>query len=289
MNLLAVVNPGSRSLFLPGFAVVSLSQFGEGFNYLGVGVLLLIVVALPVARIERSWRRTSLPLVVILIGCALYAVLPQVAIARRVLFEIPSDFAVFDVFRATGRFFWPMGYAVLAASAGLVARQLPVRGAAVVLGTTLILQAIDLHKWWLNVHDGSRGSEFYQWSTPLGSHEWAALLPHYRHLRVYFPAFCRGPVAAPTHAASYLAGIHRLSFNDGSAARLPVSRFSTACRALGEDFSRGFLDDATAYLLPPTLLAEFEGRLGSAVACRTIDGVGVCVSSRSAARRERQP
>jgi hypothetical protein len=284
MNLVSIVNPGEYSSLLSRIEVVSLSQFGEGFQYFGVGVHALCIAAIVIAVRRRSWRTSALPLTIVLVCCAVYSVLPQVAIGRRVLLDISSDNAVFAVFRSTGRFFWPVGYTVLAAALGVVARELSFRAAAVILAGTFALQLYDLHDWWLRMHDGSRAPSLYALDTRFNAPEWGKLLPRYRRIREYYPEFCRGPVAAPWRDASYLASLHRLSINDGFAARVAPSRQSAACRSYGDDFARGYVDDHTVYLVAPTVLSEFQSRLGDAVHCRVIDSVSACVSARSLTR-----
>jgi hypothetical protein len=282
MNLLAVVNPGPRAFLLPGFRVVSLDQFGEGFQYLGAGVLALALIAAPLALLKCRTGRAAIPLVVVLLALAFYSVMPQIAIGTFVLIDLTeATTGLTSVFRSTGRFFWPVGYALVAAIIGVVARELKPAIAAALLTGAFAVQLVDLHQWWVHMHYGSRTSEFYAWDMPLQSETWRELLPRYRHMRLYFPEFCRGPVAAPTPAAAFLASTYGLSLNDGLAARVSPSKQADACRMFGDDFTRGFLDDETVYLLTPALMAEFQARLGGAADCRTIDSVGVCVSSRS--------
>lgn len=289
MNLLAIVNPGPRAYFLPGIKVVSLDQFGEGFQYFGAGVLLLGIAAVAVAVVRRVRPgRSALPLICVLAACALYSVLPQVAVGTRVLLDLTDSVGgLVSIFRSTGRFFWPVGYAVLAVAIGVVVRHAGTRTAAALLTAALVVQLVDLHRWWLEMHNGSRTSEFFAWDMPLKSHEWDELLPRYRHMRLYFPEFCRGAAAAPTAPAAYLASLHGLTINDGFAARVLPERQVAACRTFGDDFSRGFLDDRTVYLLHPSLLPDFVGRLGNAVECRTIDDVSVCTSRGSLSTRVR--
>ena len=60
-NLLSLVNPGPHSAFLPGFQFFSGNQW-DGYQYLGLGLLLLCLVAAPIALRIRDWSRGSIPL-----------------------------------------------------------------------------------------------------------------------------------------------------------------------------------------------------------------------------------
>jgi hypothetical protein len=282
MNLLAVFNPGPRAFLLPGFKVVSLDQFGEGFQYFGAGALILCAVAAGIAIARRRFSRASLPLVLVLAACAIYSVLPQISVGTRVVLDLSDSVGGFiSVFRSTGRFFWPVGYALLAAAFGMLATEFRPRVATAVLAVTFAVQMVDLHRWWLEMHNGSRGDAFFEWNTPLGSDDWRELLPHYRHVQLYYPAFCRGPAPVATGPIALLASVHGLTLNDGFAARVSPVRQAAACALFAEDFARGFIEDDTVYLLAPALLTDFQTRLGKSVDCRAIDGVGVCTSQTS--------
>jgi hypothetical protein len=89
----------------------------EGFNYFGAGVLLLLAWTLlsapmrVMAILKRHW-----PLLLLLIGFTLFALSNRIFMGSTALLEIPLNdrvMAALGVFRASGRFFWLVGYAVL--------------------------------------------------------------------------------------------------------------------------------------------------------------------------------
>jgi hypothetical protein len=83
MNLLAVVNPGAiPSTFLDGFPAVSAAQLGEGYQYLGFGILVLCGVALAVAVKPGVNLRASIPLLVVLFALTVYSILPVIGVGR---------------------------------------------------------------------------------------------------------------------------------------------------------------------------------------------------------------
>ena len=278
-NLLSLVNPGSTSAFLPGFQFFSGNQW-DGYQYLGLGLLLLGCVAVPIAIKSRAWSRESVPLLVVLLACTLYAITPLVAAGSLVIVDLREELAVIGVFRATGRFFWPVAYAIVAGVLGIVATRLRPATASILLIVALAVQVADVHKRWLEVHDGARSREFFEWTNLMPSSEWRDLLPRYRHLRMYSPEFCRGPVPVPLTVAAYHAGLYGLGINDGFAARVDADKQADACRQFREDFEGGVIDDSTVYLVAPPLVAEFKRRAGTAADCREIDALTVCVSSR---------
>lgn len=280
MNVLSIVNPGPRSILLPGFPVVSANSFGEGYQYLGAGILLLLIIGGALAARTRPWSPQTIPLALVSVACLVYSLVPEIAIGRRVLVDFVDAFSEIAMFRSTGRFFWPVGYALAAAAFGVVATKLKPKTAGVLLSAVLALQIADLHRWWLEVHDGARDDAFFRWQMPLQSPEWHNLLPRYRHMRLYSPEFCRGPVPVSTAAAAYLAGLYGLGLNDGYAARVDAAKQAAACQAFRDDFARGVVDESTVYLLSPAFAADFNARTAAYAECREIDGVTVCVSRR---------
>jgi hypothetical protein len=285
MNLLGPVTPAGRSLFLPDLPVVSLEQIGEGYQYLGVGVLFLCVtvgITCLARRCRPDWR--ALPLFLILVACSLYAMSPRVTFGSSVVLDLVDEVGALSFFRSTGRFFWPVAYALTAASAGFVAARFKARIAGAVLAAAVILQLIDLQKFFLTLHNGSRDPAFFVWSSPLQSAEWGQLLPKYRHVRMYSPEICGGATPVPFVHIAYLAGIYGLGINDGFAARLNRARQQEECARLGREFRNGILDTTTVYLVAPSFLPEFEERTKGAASCHSIDGVPVCVAARSTAR-----
>jgi len=148
MNLLSPIWPQRSGLF-PGFYALQTGPDGqyEGFNYLGAGVLALLIVA--IARFGRSIPaalRRHLPLLVVLTCLTVYAVSDAVFAGSHQVFyrPLPHSLAIVaGIFRSSGRMFWPCGYALAFLGLAFVLRRLkPGWKTAVVLGCC-VLQVID--------------------------------------------------------------------------------------------------------------------------------------------------
>jgi hypothetical protein len=124
MNLLSPAWP-NRSLLLGWLAPVEVDATGhggwEGYNWLGVGLWVAIGAALWVARGRLPWRRHA-GLGLALLGCLALAVSLRIGLGERILFDIRPVPAALEQFRASGRFFWPVAYALLLASVVILAR-----------------------------------------------------------------------------------------------------------------------------------------------------------------------
>jgi Family of unknown function (DUF6311) len=128
MNLLSPFLPQQSGL-VPGLGGVIDATGGqyEGFNYLGLGLLLASILMLP---LEAGWLRRNLRRHVSLLVA--FAALTAFAISHRVfaghwlLFELPMPRflnPVLGIFRSSGRFFWLIGYAQVAMVVVLASRR----------------------------------------------------------------------------------------------------------------------------------------------------------------------
>lgn len=153
MPLDALVNPGNPSFsnFMPSIEQRPGRGF-EGFQYLGLGILLLLVVAVAIARRnppapgERRLLRRLRWLVPALVTLTLLAVSSRLDIAGSTIARLPlppAAFAGLDMVRASGRLFWPVSY-VLVLLGLLLAFRLGARRASMLLPILLTIQMLDL-------------------------------------------------------------------------------------------------------------------------------------------------
>lgn len=135
LNLLSPVWPARSALLPIVTAEVDATGMGgwEGYNWLGAGLLaglVVLVLRQPAAVVDVVRRHAGLALS--LLALTLIAVSFRVGVGDRVVLDLGKPPAVLDQFRASGRFFWPVGYAALIGMAVLVAR-IPRTGPALVL------------------------------------------------------------------------------------------------------------------------------------------------------------
>ena len=119
MNLASPVMPQSSGLFpWLGRVVDATGGQYEGFNYLGLGLLLATLLVLPA---EVSWLRRNLKrhaaLFIAFVALAAFAVSHRVFLGHWLMFELPLPYYVgraLGIFRNSGRFFWLICYAQIA-------------------------------------------------------------------------------------------------------------------------------------------------------------------------------
>jgi len=145
LNLLSPVWPW-RSWLLGGLVAAEVDATGhggwEGYNWLGLGLLAgLAAVALAAPRAVLAALRRHAGLALVLAGLTLLAVSFRIGAGGAVLLDLGEAPGPLQQFRASGRFFWPVGLGLLVGTVALLAR-LPRFGpvAALLLG---ILQFAD--------------------------------------------------------------------------------------------------------------------------------------------------
>jgi len=168
-------------------------QYLEGMSYLGLGVWLLVAVA-----IVRTGPREILALArrhYVLIAAAVvalaFAVTPLVTFgsAHLQVFDPGSKLvSVLSSLRASGRFFWVTGYIAIAAALVLVCRRLSPRAGVLVLCLAAVVQLVDTLPIRLAIaFDASRGSEI------LGGQYWKARLTEASELQIIPSSECGDP------------------------------------------------------------------------------------------------
>ena len=156
-NLLTFINPMGFSKFLPSIELASGSQY-EGFGYLGLGMLILSLIAATTAGFKLISRRrqisayienhiTQLLLIIAALCFFAFALLPHISLGKYTLLHIsfPKYIeAIVGIFRSTGRFIWVVVYIVFAGVFYILSKYVNYRGLIPLLLICLLLQAADL-------------------------------------------------------------------------------------------------------------------------------------------------
>lgn len=282
MNVLGPLTPSGFSTLLPEWPVATGGQPFEGMQYLGAGTLVLLAVALVLRtvrpRLAPVTPRRWAGLTIVALTLAAFAISPRITVGADVVADLSGPWAGWmSIFRATGRFFWPMSYLLLTACVATLVTRVPERIAALILALVVSVQQIDLRTMQAARRQIARSDAFHAFDRHFVSPVWAAALPAYRHLVLLPPPHCSD---APVDYgdAAYTAGIHGLSINAGHVARYDRSRVLSYCHDVGEIMKRGLLNDDSVYVLATTDLPALR-RAAPTAHCGEIDGLGVCVTA----------
>jgi hypothetical protein len=258
MNLLAPFNPDIYSRVLPPVAP-PLVGFHEGYNFAGLGCLLLIPALLVPVALRRPglWRgvRRHWPLASILLALTAFAVTQHVGVGMW-SFSVPLPegmLRVASTLRSSGRMFWPVHYALLAAVVLLLARGYGARLACLLLALATGVQMFDTSPgWWNHLHTHFHSTRASIWRTPLKEQFWAVAGDEYRILR-------RVPLvnSAPDYAVfGYYAASHHMATNAAYLARIDAAALERAQADLTEVFRSGEFEPNTLYVLDTAHAAQ---------------------------------
>lgn len=257
----------------------------EGFAYLGVGVMLLIALTLLslLVRARSAWRLPWRRLLFFVPGVLLTAAF-SFATPWSLFGQPVYDFASFYAqvppnllgpFRSSGRFIWPLMYALVTFGVvGVVRlwRHLPWAPPAV-LAIALALQLGDITN--APVADHFKPSALMKLTNPA----WANVDGKYEHLDIV-PAeiwsICGGR-AGYRHPVviglAYHAYLHHLTYNSGYVARASVDQAAT-CQREEQKVMAGELDPKTVYVVWPDIA---QSMMQHGAVCGPLDGLIICV------------
>lgn len=281
MPIDALVNPANSdySTLLPVTAQREGRGF-EGFQYLGAGLIALVVIAivvlvtLPRPAREAALHRRLIWLVPALVVLTLLAISNYPDVAGQKLWRIPLPAAVtdrLDAVRASGRLFWPVAY-TLVLTAIVTSFRLGRERATMLLAAAAAIQCIDLASMTTTIRAVTHEAQDRRLYARTPDARWAGLVAQ------------AGDVTfVPADATRDLALFQEIAWRAVSA-QVPVRTVYAARTTRGdlrrlaledEQFRRGILSPRRLYVLLPGEPVP----AAAAARMRTIDGVRVIVPS----------
>lgn len=276
-NLFTLVDPSAYSRYFG--ALPSLPRQGEGYGYLGVGVLALLAAHLVLLGVQRPFTRAQvlglLPLALAALLAFAYALSFRVTAGARVVADLSALYAplapLTEKLRSSGRFVWVLDAALTALALGVVARF----GARRWLSRAVALAAVALQLGEVNFSLGPFHVPQPELAT-LQSPEWKLMRGDYRHLALHpvnLQWVCRYEAQAVVRL-SYLAYQLGLSINSGHVGRVPVD---LKCE---QHLAAQDLDPQTVYFpLDRGFLTELQQ---AGEVCGALEGGVACVSGERA-------
>jgi hypothetical protein len=273
MNLLSPVNPLHYSVLYEGWPVGP--GQGEGFGYIGAGMMALIAVSVFIA-VKRppsvSIIRRHLPLLVLCVLLTAFAISTNVMVGEKTVISINHRVLnVFSVFRATGRFFWPVYYLIFFSTLVFLSRRVSRKWLTVILLVALILQIVDISKMF-NMAASYRSGGRYE--NPLNSELWNSIDRNCADIILVPPDISGSPWLPFTHWA---VGKGK-STNVFYVGRNNYAVLAANNKALLKEVVEGRFDPKALYVLDAKYAAVMKESAGDAVQCQVIDGFRVCVN-----------
>ncbi len=178
LNFLGFVNPSgyeiSSSCILPDLPISTIWS-DEGFAYVGLGGILLIVLELTLLVLYRKKVFKNDKIIGLMVSFAIsffIALSPRWGIGNKVILEIPLPHwieNIWSIFRATGRVAWILIYGLLILGIVICIVYLPQKVHIILLTVLLAVQVVDIHKVLVNRHN--KWSEKYTYESKVFSEE----------------------------------------------------------------------------------------------------------------------
>jgi hypothetical protein len=275
MNLLSLIDPRDNwSKLLRG-------QMGgqgdyEGFNYLGLGMLLLGLIAVYELLRNEKTRPTArispilTPILTICIGLFLYAISSHVAVGTHELFsyELPPITRRFtNTFRASGRLFWPVYYFIYLGIFYLLFTRLRRSASIQLCVVMLFVQVIDSTDFWRMLRKSYAHSPAL--TTPMRSPIWSDMARRYKKIIYVLPHNS----SADWLPLSHFAATHRMAINTGHFARANPEKEREARTLITSSIINNGLSPDSLYIFEDDALWKFaSSQIKPSDIAGTLDG-----------------
>jgi hypothetical protein len=304
-NLLAPFDPSNWSTWLGPLVRLPNGQRYEGFGYVGLGGLWVLAAALlvglwrrrrPVPRAaatgevrapalgppRRAQARNGVEeLLLVAAGLFLYALSDRIYCGATLVADLHRGYDALGplarLFRSSGRFVWPLGYALVAVGLSRCLRQGRLLGQLLLLVPAVALQAAEVDR--AAVH-----AQFVSPQVrPLGDPLWQAAWGDYQHVALIPPWFpgsdvrCGYPYRDKYEVPLLLfAAEHGMGTNCAYLSHYDQQAVQAACQRDQQQFAGGRFRADTLYVVPPEL-TQNNDMAAHHMRCGVADGYVVCV------------
>ena len=230
MNLNALFDPLIYSRFLKELPKATEGQY-EGFNYLGMGNIILLVWSILLVVKNYSQIRLRKRDITIISACFIFSL---IALSNQITFwnhtlvviDLPGFIdKIYGIARGTGRFFWPVFYFLINNMLILTINKIRARLAIVLLIIIVVVQFVDISPLIRNI----QARTTFTWETPLQNEFWGKVPAYFSHVIIYPADYLL--VINNYEPIAHMAATNHLKLNAGFMARWPVEATSQYAEA----------------------------------------------------------
>ena len=254
MNVLGLIDSQGWSYILE--SKTNPSSWGEGFSYLGLGIIAAALVALITLLLKPSGCAASLKIFfkknrflgLLIIALTIFAISNRVGIGDfSFTYTLPAWLlGIADALRSSARMFWPVQYLLMVGIFIAIVRTFSYKTAVVILASCFVLQAADTSKGWLRNRD-----QLAHYVSPdehvqkLSNIFWSQAPKNYRNLTLV-PSVNMPP---NWENFSIYAASHGLTTNAVHMARIDLVKQEQSNVKLNQQIDSGILDRDTLYVV----------------------------------------
>lgn len=254
MNVLGPLDPQGWSYIIG--EVTNPSDWGEGFSYLGLGLIAAILFAL-IGSLRKSQKGNIKYLnlgpkftffLLMAAGLIIFSISNRIGLGNySISLSIPAwAISKADILRSSARMFWPVYYLITIATFVLIIQGFSKRSATLILSLCIAIQIIDTSRGWLNIRNSLAVDKSYEINPPkLSNPFWNEAASHYQNI-VLAPALDMPP---NWEQFAMLATKYRLGTNSIHMARIDIDRQYAANKKLDDQINTGNFDRSTLYIV----------------------------------------
>jgi hypothetical protein len=266
MNLLAIFDPSGFDAanwsFLYSLPWVRSNNNYEGFVYLGLGLIAVLLIALPMMakHYEKLTKllRGHIFIFLCLICLTLFALSNNIGLGTWT-FTVPLTpklFSIASILRASARMFWPVFYVIAIAGIYFLIRGYSKKIATTVLGIALAVQIFDTSGAWLEI----KNKISYPGAQPVSSLSdpfWTDAAKHYRKV-VRVPVW--NEQAIWEKFANYAAQ-NQLGTNSVFMGRVDQQKIERSNQKIKEMLAQGKFEPDTLYIVEDNFVPQFSSAM----------------------------
>ena len=275
-DLLQMLNGQKLNLITPHLR----SAWGqyEGYSYLGLGLILLLVLSF--RDVCKTLWYEYRPFFLACLAMFVFALSSHITIGGNTVLNIEFIYKWLEpipsIFRTSGRFVWPLYYFLVFV---IIRSFLNNKKYGITLfAFAFLIQIIDLSPMYFKNHFSDHNT------FPLSSHYWKKIDPQLQKM-ILVPSVLmrRGQQCHPdgfdvdtTRALAWFAGHHKMKINSGFSARVGPD-YEEVCQGFWEKLAAEPLDNKALYVVHPQYFDRFQ-KLSKAqqMNCQQIDTLYVC-------------
>ncbi|MCE7527902.1 DUF6311 domain-containing protein [Polynucleobacter sp. IMCC 30228] len=283
LNVLGPIDPSGWSYLLPNIPIPT--SWGEGFNYLGLGAILVIVIACILLIFFLKPKSKALAqksnviqlfidhrfLCICLFFLYLDAITNNIGIGARVFsFELPLFLSSpLHILRSSARLWWPIHYCLIIFSIYLICKVSSTRIAIVILTGALVLQVVDTKQGWALVHKELAQDTYAGIFAPdLKNPFWQSAAQHYKKI-IRIPAMTQ---SSKWVQFAWLASEYGMKTNSVYFARVDNRKIAKANQALKAVITQGEYDPNALYVFEDRFLIPILATRGPNDIIAKVDG-----------------
>lgn len=254
----------------------------EGFNFLGLGLIVLMCVSLFVWSFQRprfSIKLSSLPVVCACLGLTIYALSNQVIFSTHEIFAFPWPWPLTklsDTFRASGRFFWPVYYCFYFFTFAIIFSRFKARTSLYLCAAVLVFQIYDTTA--IRSYFFEKFTAVTPYVSPMQASLWSSLAKTHHKIVVVLPS----QEIKDWLPISQFAATHSMTTNAVYLARVGVDALAKSRVEISSRVANGDYESGTIYIFQDdTMWADATENLPPDVIAGTVDGFRVLIPEAS--------